>query len=797
MKFAKKFFVGILAIMVLVSCLTLSTSAEDLPKLPSENLEDVLEYLRYDKAFIVEKYDEADIGDYAPEESFFELVKGDASHEIVDDSEKGKSLLITNCSEVGTGYRFDLTESRDFKKLYVTSFDFKTGDSGQNNGSDFYVVATLNDYFDNIVLFAAKTADDGKKSFSYSEYDSDRVTYETVEVKDVAPELGVWYRVEIVFSTEEHSYSITVKKDGAVVFAYADEISNSEGIASLRYYVKDPKDAGTTKTFIDDVQAYEGTAIRDVANPDKAAAEFVVAIQELADYSGTSIEKQIEIADLYAKLFEEGNGYDPYYPPTEGVKYDENADLYDKAKEVADGAESYRNRTYAKAFAYYTESAVSAGNYYERIEIYNKNVKHYYDDFKNGVIEVEADDIEMVKATQETCDAFLKNVEDTAKCCTNFVEIIEEGYDALSKDYEYMLKKYGVLSSLVKYVELTPEYKYADVNSDTKYPTVADAIVVYEELEAKLDAIETNANHFKDAVGKMSIVEKALTKDNHYLTEDFMTLYNNSRDALKVYNNGTVHPQLDPATYPGLSEAIDAFDKKLAYIDARVVDCVEFVSRITGAASSPDYSTVVRQLELTKCYFDTDREFALEDFTGVKEAIALRESLEDRVKKNKSDAEAYIAKVAEINLDASYLNLKAAVDAAMALKSDGNITGITGVEEANIKLAKAEAIVSSLAGHSSTLIEAVTALKSATTLAERRYLIFVANGAKDGSEDSISGVSAAKAELAAQILKYNSEIEAMNNLFASVVGDVTGTMSSVVGSEAASNSIAVAGAVVK
>ena len=91
----------------------------------------------------------------------------------------------------------------------------------------------------------------------------------------------------------------------------------------------------------------------------------------------------------------------------------------------------------------------------------------------------------------------------------------------------------------------------------------------------------------------------------------------------------------------------------------------------------------------------------------------------------------------------------------------------------------------------------MNALKSATSLSERRYLIFIANGAKDSAEDTISGVSAAKAELATQIQKYNSDVSAMNDLFASVVGNVTGTMSSVISGEAAANSIAVAGAVVK
>ena len=86
MKFAKKFFVGILAVAMIVSCLTLSASAADAPKLPSENLSDVLEYLLYDDPFIVEDYDSEEVGAYEPVDSFFGFTKGNSALSIVGDS---------------------------------------------------------------------------------------------------------------------------------------------------------------------------------------------------------------------------------------------------------------------------------------------------------------------------------------------------------------------------------------------------------------------------------------------------------------------------------------------------------------------------------------------------------------------------------------------------------------------------------------------------------------------------------------------------------------------------------------
>lgn len=800
MKFAKKFFVGILAVAMIVSCLTLSASAADAPKLPSENLSDVLEYLLYDDPFIVEDYDSEEVGAYEPVDSFFGFTKGNSALSIVEDSSADdKALLITNNSTTGAGYILDLTQTGEFKTLYVTSFDFKAGDENGTNGSDFYVVATLNDYFENIVLFAAKTADDGNKKFSYSEYNTDRITYSTVDVEEVTPELGVWYHVEIVFSVEQSKYSITIKEGEEVIFTYTEQIDESVGISSLRYYVKDSKDAGETKTYLDEVIAYEGAAVRDVKNPTEAAAEFVAAIQALGDDSDTSIEKKLEIAELYKELF---GGANPYVP-AEGVKY------YAEAKAAAEGYKSFINRAHADALICYAAEAYDVEGYYDQIYFYEEMVLPYYNMFVSAdletlegmdeIFEAEVTYAEAVYSALDACDKLTASHALTKEYCDNFVKTVEEGYDPANKDFQEMVAKYSALSVLKSRVENVPEYDYAAVNPSTKYPTVADAIVAYEELEAKIEQIIYNVESvFIPAVSAMDLTQyDEVSEDQPFLTKNFESLYENYLKALTVYANGTVHQQLDPRTYPGLYDVIERFLECAEYVEYRIDDCIEFVARVNGATSSTYYITVVQQLEFVKCYFDNDKEYSLEKYAGVEEAIALYQSLIDRVAKNEKDAADYIAAVGNINLDASYLQLKAAVDAALALKADGAVTGIAGVEEANVKLAKAEAKVSSLAGHSSTLIEAVEALASATTLAERRALIFIANGAKDSAEESISGVTAAKAALQTEIQKYNDDIAAMNTLFESVVGDVTSTMSSVISSDVAALVFAVAAAIVK
>jgi len=783
MKFAKKIFVGIVAVALLISCFALSASAEA-PVLPTDDIKDVLEYRLYD-TYLAEVY-EGDAGEYQFDatDSIFSFVADEkATCTVVSESENGV-LLITNNNnpQKGVGYKmYDAEKKEDFVTLLAMSFDFKTGDADGKNGSDFMVRVTLNDYIENIVLFAANASDDTAKSFTYAEYDSDRVIYSEKTAEGVAPELGVWYHVDIVYDLENGFYSLSVTSQDKVVINVSDTIGKSVGVDSARLYVFDGKDAGVTKTYFDNVTAYEGTFPRNVLDSENELADFIIALDAYGKYEGTSIEDKIAVADLYADLYgEDGIAY----TAPEGIKE------YEKVSKIVSGAEAFRNQVYAQALIEYSGKILSNPDCYDKIGYRDKYAKPYYDMFPSTIDEIsaivgmtdkyvgeETYAAAVLKAKKVYEDA-CKKIEEIQLFSEEFVKEIEEGYAPESKDYNHIKAKYERLALLIPKVDTT--YRYNVEHPETKYPNVSDAMVVFEELEAKYRQIEANVALFVPAVSAMDMTQvDAVTPEAPFLTKNFETLYSNYITASSVYTEGSVHTLLDPATYPGLVEVIDAYEIIAEYVEARVAECKQFIYIVNSANSAVYYKTLVEQLAQAAPYLDANKEKSLDKYAGVEDSIALYSALIARADKMAKDAQAYIAAANAVDINASYTALKAAVNNALALKEAGSVTGIDGVKEANIKVAEAEAKVAAIEGSSSTLVASVNSLKSAKTLKERRELIFIANGVKDNADNSISGVSAAKTELASQIQKYNADVAAANALFATAVEKTCGTVASV------------------
>ncbi len=807
MKLAKKLFVGILAVALFVSCLALSASAEA-PEISIDNIEKVLEYRLCD-TYLAEDF-EGDAGAYTfnsaytndADVPYFSLVSNEKSKfEITSDGDNGV-LLVTNDSSVdGVGYKFYFEDGSCMFPKIAMSFDFKTGDADAENGADVIVKATLRDYFEPVVLFSANTSNDSDPYFTYSEYIADRILYSEKRAEGVAPELNTWYHVDLTLDLEGATYTVSVTSGDETVLDVAYDVIESVGIDSLRLYVQDAENAGVTKTYFDDVTAYEGTYKRDVLDPENALAAQIIAFDAYASDSKTSIEDRLAIADLYAKLFEGEDGGIRYTPPKDIKEYA-------KVKAITDNAKSFRNKIYADAFIEYTANISKQPTYYDKIEYRDTYAKEFYDMFPSTLSALRSiygmTDIydgsetyaDAVLAAKAAYDGISSEISAIAAYSEGFVKEIEENYNARNTDYTYMTAKANKLAILI--TKADPAYVYSDINPDTKYPTVADAIAVYDALKVKISEIDANVATFIPAVTAMKIVEAdSVSAASPYLTSNFDELYANYLTANTVFAQGTVHPALDPATYPGLSAFIEKYYTYAEYVEERLAETNLFISIVNGANASAYYVTITQQLKDAALYLDNNKEKSLEKIDGVEDAIALYSTVQKKLADTIKSAENYIAAVNAIDIKASYSTLKKAVDKALGLKSSGSVTGIEGVKEANIKLAEAEAKVAALEGYSSTLIAAVEALEDAVTLKERRQLIFTALSAKDSAEDSISGVSDAKTALSAYVEAYNADVAAANAFFASAVSNAAATVSACAPSTALVNVTSVVSALVK
>lgn len=805
MKFAKRIFVGILAVAMLVACVAFPASAEA-PELPVKNLYDLFEYFSYD-TYVVEDYQDQTGESYvfAPtaDEQYFEYIAGDAQTSILAkaNNAEDKYLKISNNSAKPVGYKMYPEEGAVELKDLVASFDFMSGDASGAVGSDFSVSVALGDYFEEITLFAVKTADNGDMNFIYADYNEERVTYSTL-TSDAVVELGAWYHVEIVYvlggseESEMGSYSIIVKNGEDVVLSYEDVVDKSaKGIDSIRVYLNDSADAGATVTSFDEFAVYEGTSVRNVKNSTGALIEYAKKVDEYAKHDEVSLESKIEVANFYADFYGGPESVSVIAPDLVA----EGSEL----KPIYDGWEAYRNTVYATALIEYTKEFNALEGYYAKLEYREELVDTYYAYFDNE----EYVELPGVKDNEELQTKILEAKQLYEKVCAElelkkqysiaFIKSVEENYDPENKDFGVMKAKYASLSALVSKVD--PEFDYTAVNKYTKYPTVADALSEYRNLGAKITAIIKNASEvFMPAVEKMEIQEaETVSAESPYRTTNFEELYGYYLTAKSVYFDGSVHESLDPATYVGLSDAIAKYQQIDAYIQSRIDESSAFVAAINGADSSFYYATIVSQLAEASLYLDNNIEKSLEKYTGVADAIVAYSRIIEELEQSEKDADAYIAAVEAINVDAEYSVLKAAVSNATALKAKFNLIGYAGLEAANTKFAIAESKVVSFEGNSSTLLSAVAALENAKTLSERRTLIYIAKNAESSAESSLPNVSAAKAALADYIAQYNADVARVNALFAGVVANGYDSISSVAPTDSVNGSADAAAALLK
>ncbi len=784
MKFAKKIFVGALAIAVLISCFAFSTSAEA-PALPREDIMDVLEYELYD-TYLVENYDGLDEGvyEYQPADpNYFDFVTNASLGASVVKEGKNNVLLMQNSNSTkGAGYKF-YRQGETLTDLLVVAFDFKLGDAGKTNGADFRISTALKDYFEEITLFSANASDDDNQYFEYANFNTDRATYGTEVMKDVELTLGTWYNVEIAFNPAKENYSIILKSGETQLFSYETKIVSQHGAVNrLTLYVSDAEDAGVTKIYLDNLYVLEGTYARDVIDPDNSLADFIIALDAYAK-SGLTVEEKLHVADLYSELYgDDGIGYTP---PTSIQKYQE-------VNKIVKGAKTYIWQAKADAFIEYSYNILEANaSYVDKLKYKEEVAKEYYDmfvelasfegmdgEYKAGKTYREAVD-EAILEYERACTV----IENIKSHTENFVFIIETDYDPKSRDFVYMQTKYNQLSALRDLVD--PEYNYSEIVANTKYPKASDAVIVYGALEAKLNAIKANAELFIPAVLDMEIKKAdGVSAESPYLTTNFAELYAKYIVAESVFADDTVHPSLDAKTYQAVYDAIQAYKTYKAYVEERVSESNNFIAIVKGAEASSYYVTVKSQVEAAALYLDDNVEKSLENIEGVAEAIELYTTLKAKVATDYENSQKYIAAVTAIDMNANYNALKQSVNKALALQSKGAVTGIDGIREANTKLEDAVAKVNQIEAYSNTLISAVDALYGAETLAERRALIFTANSVKDFAEPLISGVLDALEILEEEVELYNEDVAEMNALFGEVVESAVKLSNTVLSTEA-------------
>ncbi len=772
MKFAKKILMSLLVLSLLACALVFSSSAEESQKSPAY-YEYILEYGSCDVYFTdgFEGYDLSTESDYT--DKVVDSMKFHGAAAVIEDS--GNQLLKIPATADMKFFRW--TKEDALPKSVVASFKVKLGDADADNGSTVALNFTMKDYFEDIAVLKFDALNAASATLSYASFDEERIDYSYI-VSPNAIALGKWYSVDVVFNTDNGVLDILVTDGTATVASVSVPANESaSGIDSFRLTVDNGEKTTETVTYIDDVKLYEGKIIRDVVNSGASLADYVIDMDAYAKDAARTIDEKLAMADLYEKFFFDAQN--PYTP-------DPALEKYEAVQAIKDGARGYINQAHADALIAYTPVIMTKVTCYDKLEYQETVVKPFYDVFPSGEADIDAmpgmSDIfegevtygEKVFEAKTQYDKATSDIEIVKIRSAGFVRQLESGYDPQSKDYIHMITQRNALATLVKDVDPAFMYKKEALgNPASDYATAGDALAAYGALVSKIADIEQTVNNFIPKAAVLAKTEAdAVSEQSPYLTVNFAELYADYLEVVELCDDGVIHPLLDSSTYPGLSAYIEQFNVHKLYVEERIAECDAFVSLVNGASNVGLYYTTLEQLDVAAKYLDSDKELSLEKHTGVAEAIALYYQLRQKLATDMQAAANYMGAVAAINLEASYADLSAQVSAAVALRESGAIVGIAGIKEANVKLIEAEKKLTVFESNSATLIKCVDALKKSTDLAERRELIFTAKKVQTLSQDAIAGVTAAKAELASQIEKYDSDVAAANAVFAGVVTDV-------------------------
>ena len=331
-------------------------------------------------------------------------------------------------------------------------------------------------------------------------------------------------------------------------------------------------------------------------------------------------------------------------------------------------------------------------------------------------------------------------VEKTEKNLKDFREV-KAKFDASEADSVKFLELVAAIDcDLDNYAQVKANLElFEGCNPDLTYEGVAESYKRYNNLVLAEKTIRTSAEAFIAAVQ---------TANNAEL--DFNT-------RAEAYKNMTY---FDNETYPGVTEALAGYEAVRDYLNAEISYAENFIKYVNKADYASYISAKQENLDIAKGYM----EICQPDFAGVAEAKVLYAEVKAFVEQQLANANAYISAVNALdNLTGAALTN--GIKNAQSLQQAGNVLGVEGVTEANIKLNQIVASIELVERYCIHFINLVNSLDKATDVAATYEILANAKAAEADADKSYAGVSDASAKLSKAIADINAQIEAINSEF--------------------------------
>lgn len=732
MKMSKRIFIALLIVSVIVSVFTFSVSAAE------EN--------NFDYGYLLEYYEEPVLFDYdfSKENVEYSIISSNSgiTSEIVTDANApgGKYLSITTPKSAGLWadviVKNDVYLNWNATDKSVDDFILEMTVSGQRGDGDEKQLPKI------IISLADETCDSADVSstlgativaldfrshcFAYlkSTVNTDGETEGVFTNTEFTVSEGVWYNVYVQYETESGAATVTVTNasDPTDTYTVADVFVPYDEIKNVRVGAHGT-DGATSR---DNVMNF--ASLRAIGGKyDRHPSELQTAIDQgvidmYADFMTDEVSFSVReyLSDVAIKLHAYG------FVPGE-----ENLEAQAAFAGLLGGTAPYCN----DKLVAYAESYNNISDYYERRDLIDEAL--VYVDYLGTIdaSEIPADlkaEIEANIATINGFDTALKNAEIGSLALINAVgKNMSANYD----DYNEVVAKYNQLHEYGQYAD--PTYKGA-----------YEAYVFYSTIREAKEDIETNAKRFIDAANILNS-----EADFNTIAAAFLVCKNN------YYAN---------TTYPGLAAALDIYNSHYDTVNTQIEMAENFIKYV-GQADYADYVPMkLENLAEAEKYMGclTD-----DPYIGVTEAKALYDKVRAEVDENVRNAELYIAAVNALD-SLSGDALLAGIENALSLKAAGDVLGVDGVADANIKLDKLVSSIELAPKHRDYFLSLVASIDSAATSAELFEILRLAQSAEADAVAALaadpsyqSAITEASAKLAIAIENFNAQVTAVNAEF--------------------------------
>ena len=739
MKHIKKIFLSVLIVAMLVSVLAVVASAQAL-NVTGESVSDVLEY--YTNTTVSESFENLITGTpyatVAPGALEFDAANSTATAEVVEvDGEKAIKLVGAS-TQPATGDFYFVSDVESGAKGFGVDFSYRPNEGGIKNsrGTTTYGIFTIYavpaDGGDPIALVEINPANKANKVSVLNKTDDGAGGFVNAltAIEGVTVTHNVRYEVSYYYNFADNQYTLTVTAIGATLgemgstYTYTGSYAEPLNVAAVKSgFAASGWYNAKNINYIYSYRAYNGS-FAQLAVCEKVhakVAEYIPTISNIFADANTTSEKKGEIVDVVAEIV------GSYGFTSEDANVNSMIDtiLLDAQK------------VWGASFVAAIPSLDDTAPYAERLEFVNSISKFY--NVVADKTEIDGIDATALAAAKEAYVAEVTMLENIVIDSNALIALMD---GVVIKNLDYLkLDEYNTAIEAIENAD--PTYNEQTLNAVI---LALDLCIRYEEV------CELNSTFIESV--------ETMQKTDIVFAEKY-SAYAFARDA---------YADLDES-YPGVVAAADVYDAfDATAIVALEVQFEELIAEISKADFATTFTAIQTFIDNATLLFDNAELEAVNfSYPEMEEYKALYEEIKLSQDTKKAAADAYIAAVNAIKSLTKFDDIKAAVAAAQALKATGNISGIEGIDEANVYLSEKYTEIVCYEGYSKLYIETVNAIKDAKTLAERRALLIEAAEYVGGTYADYNGVSAAKTEYAAQFAAYNEAVKAANTAFNTVV----------------------------